>query len=177
MNQEAKNKMNETLASNLAGLGYPGFSHLKHDRKNTPAEVVLYALKASDLEPRVTEALPWVLYAYPDLDWEWLVRESLLNEVQNRLGFLTNLARRLAEESGAVVVATLLGMKEAVLDQSRLEREDTLCHESMTQVERRWLSSSRSKEAQHWRLLTDLKLEHLSYSSASRQWKARTIRR
>ena len=150
------------LACDLAALGYPGFSHLKHDRTKSPAEVVLAALKVSDLEPRVTEGLPWVLYAYPDLDWEWLVREAVLHELQNKLGFLANVARRLAEELGGSEAVKTLSEYEAVLDQSRLVREETLCHESITQVERKWLMLNRPKEAEHWGLLTDLSPEHLS---------------
>src|SRR5204862_2965596 len=44
-------------------LGYPGFTHLRPRRwalKN-PAEVLLAALAQDDLEPRLVEALPWLL--------------------------------------------------------------------------------------------------------------------
>jgi hypothetical protein len=44
-------------------------------------------------------------------------------------------------------------------------REDTLCHESMTEAERRWLRERRPEEARHWNLLTGLVPEHLSYAS------------
>ena len=156
-------KDNESLASDLAALGYPGFSHLKASSRRAPAEVVLSALQVSNLEPRLVEALPWVLSACRDLDWQWLVREALLNKLQNKLGFLTNVARRAAEKLGRSETAKLLREQEAVLERSRLPTEETLCHDSQTQAERRWLKSNRSKEAEHWGLLTDLVPEHLNH--------------
>jgi hypothetical protein len=122
---------------------------------------VLSALQVSNLEPRLVEALPWVLLECQDLEWELLLREALANELQNKLGFLTNVARRLAEVSGKVETAKLLRQCEALLEESRLPTEGTLCHESITPVERKWLRSNRPREAEHWRLLTDLSPEHL----------------
>ena len=98
----------DTLASDLAALGYPGLSYLKSRRKRNPAEVVLSALSAKNLEARLAEALPWVLLEYPDLDWRWLVRAAKTNDLQNKLGFLTNVARRLAEKLGNDDTAALL---------------------------------------------------------------------
>jgi hypothetical protein len=155
---------NDELAIDLAALGYPGFSYLKTSSRKAPAEVVLSALQVAHLEARLVEALPWVLLECGDLDWDWLVRGALLDDLQNKLGFLTNLARRLAERSGRAETARLLTDLEAVLEASRLPTEGTLCHDSITEVERRWLKSNRSKEAEHWGLLTDLVPEHLSYS-------------
>lgn len=159
---------NETsLAADLAALGYPGFSHLKKGRKKNPAEVLLAALSAQDLNSRVTEALPWILLEYPDLDWQSLIREVKVRDLQNRLGFLISVARKVAEQRGDDFKAELLRSKEAALARSRLLLEDTLCHNSLTAVERRWLDSARSKEAKYWRLLTDLKPEHLEYASTT----------
>lgn len=152
------------LASDLAALGYRGLSYLRPRRKRNPAEVMLSALKADNLDSRLAEALPWVLLKHPDLNWEWLVRAAKMNDLQNKLGFLTNVARRLAEKLGKDEVASLLREQESVLERSRLVREETLCHESLTQSERRWLKSNRSPEARHWNLLTDLSLEHLSHA-------------
>ena len=81
-NVQAKN--NDALASDLAALGYPGLSYLKPRRKKNPAEVMLLALKADNLDSRLTEALPWVLLKHPDLNWEWLVRAAKVNDVQNK---------------------------------------------------------------------------------------------
>ncbi|HEY8226746.1 MAG TPA: helix-turn-helix transcriptional regulator [Pyrinomonadaceae bacterium] len=155
---------NNALASALAGLGYPGLSYLKARRKRNPAEVMLSALKFENLDTRLAEALPWVLLKHPDLNWEWLVRAAKVNDLQNKLGFVTSVARRLAEKLGKHETVSLLGEQESTLERSRLAREDTLCHDSLTQSERRWLQSNRSDEAKHWNLLTDLTPENLSHA-------------
>ncbi len=165
MDRDAQSVENDRLAFDLAALGYPGFSYLTAYSKRNPAEVLLSALQVANLDSRVAEALPWVVLQYPDLDWRWLVREARLNEVQNKLGFLTSLARRVAEASGLLQTTKQLKEWEAVLERGRLPREETLCHDSLTQAERTWLRSNRSKEAEHWDLLTDLSPEHLSHIS------------
>ena len=157
-------KGEDALASDLAGLGYPGLSYLKSRRKRNPADVMLFALIAKNLDSRLIEALPWVLLKHPDLNWEWLVRSAKVNDLQNKLGFVTNVARRLAEKLGKHETASLLREQELVLETSRLVREETLCHDSLTQSERRWLQANRSDEAKHWNLLTDLSPEHLSHA-------------
>jgi hypothetical protein len=153
-----------TLASDLAALGYPGLSYLNSRRKKNPAEVVLCALKSKNLDTRLVEALPWVLLEHPELDWHWLMSAAKVNDLQNKLGFLTNVARRLAERLGRNETAKLLKIEELVLERSRLIQEETLCNESLTQAERRWLKSNRSNEARHWKLLTDLSPDHLSHA-------------
>jgi transcriptional regulator with XRE-family HTH domain len=153
------------LALELASLGYPGLSYLKPRRRKNPAGVLLSALAAGDLDSRLVEALPWVVWKFPDLDWRWLTGAAKLHDVQNRLGFVTNVARRLAEGSGERDKAALLGQREADLERSRLAREDTLCHDSLTESERRWLRKHRPAEAKHWGLLTDISPEHLSYAA------------
>ncbi|MGZ5434825.1 MAG: helix-turn-helix domain-containing protein [Pyrinomonadaceae bacterium] len=160
---ELKNE--NSLANDLAALGYPGFSHLKRGRKRNPAEVLLSALSAKDLNSRLVEALPWLLLEYPHLNWPRLTNAVKVRDLQNRLGFVTSLARRVAEKQGALEKAELLRQHESSLERSRLVREDTLCQESLTNVERKWLDTSRPPEAKYWRLLTDLVPEHLSYAS------------
>ena len=160
-----QHKDEDALAADLAALGYPGFSHLKPRRKKkNPAEVLLSALSARDLNSRLTEALPWVLLKYPHLDWQSLVKAVKVRDLQNRLGFVTCVARRLAENLGENEKAELLRSQELLLERSRLMLEDTLCHESLTKAERKWLDTSRPAEAKYWRLLTDLTPEHLSYA-------------
>ena len=160
----------DELATDLATLGYPGMSHLKSVRrrkawrKKNPAEVLASAMQVGDLDSRLTEALPWVLLEFPELDWQWLVSTAKLSDLQNRLGFLTSVARRLAEKRGDNDKAKLLAQRESLLKRSRLAREDTLCHESLTKAERNWLRDRRPDEAKHWGLLTDLSPEHLSYA-------------
>jgi hypothetical protein len=46
-------------ARQLAGLGYPGFAHLRAERTN-PAALMVQALVQQDLEVRLIEALPWI---------------------------------------------------------------------------------------------------------------------
>ncbi|HEX9002364.1 MAG TPA: hypothetical protein VGB07_20825, partial [Blastocatellia bacterium] len=93
-----------------------------------------------------------------------LTNAAKLNDLQNRLGFVVNVARRLAERQGEREKVALLAQQEMTLERSRLFREDTLCHDSLTAAERRWLRKNRPPEARHWRLLTDLSPEHLDYA-------------
>ena len=83
---------------------------------------------------------------------------------QNKLGFVTCVARRLAEKRKETDKVELLRKQELILERSRLFLEDTLCHDSLTQAEKRWLETNRSDEAKYWRLLTDLSPEHLNYA-------------
>jgi transcriptional regulator with XRE-family HTH domain len=152
-----------TLARDLGALGYSGFAYLRGGRRKNPAETLLSALSTRDLETRVTEGLPWLLLTYPDLDWKWLVSGAKEKGVQNRLGFLTNFARRVAERNGESNKAELLRKYEARLEPFRLFEEQTLCHDSMTKSEKLWLEENRPVEAKHWRVLTDLSPEHVRY--------------
>jgi hypothetical protein len=156
----------DALAADLASLGYPELSHLKRKRRGkNPAEVLLSALSAGDLDSRLVEALPWVVMTFPEVDWRWLVAAAKLHDLQNRLGFVTAVARRLAEAKGEREKAALLERRESELVRSRLAREDTLCHDSLTGAERRWLRGHRTPEAKRWNLLTDLSEEHLSHAA------------
>jgi transcriptional regulator with XRE-family HTH domain len=163
----------DKLGAELAALGYPGFAHVRGRARRNPAEVLLNALSKSDVDTRVVEGLPWLAFTYADLDWDWAVRNAKLHDLQNRLGFVTTLAGRLGASQG---VAPALGrqpgdeqrlrrLKEyaAVLDRSRLVKEDTLCHDSLTEAERKWLRVNRPAEAVHWNLLTDMKAENLPH--------------
>ncbi|MBI3207797.1 MAG: helix-turn-helix transcriptional regulator [Candidatus Solibacter usitatus] len=154
-----------SLAAALASLGYPGFRRLAGVPPQNPASILLASLAERDVEVRVLEALPWLAIQYPNLDWAWLMREAKLRDVQNRLGFVVMLARQVAEKRGDVVVASRLRKVEDTLDQVRLVREDTLCQESLSDAERRWLRQTRPSEAGHWNLLTDLNSRHLPYAA------------
>lgn len=153
----------DRLAGELAALGYPGFSHLRRRVRRNPAEVLLRALNQSDLDSRVVEGLPWLAARYADLDWNWAVRNAKLADRQNRLGFVATMAGKLAEVSGQEASARRLQEYVAILDRSRMVREDTLCRESMTNTEKNWLKESRSEDALHWNLLTDMRPEHLQH--------------
>ncbi len=153
------------LAAALAALGYPGFAYLKLGRHVNPAQLLFAALNMPDLEPRLAEALPWMVWQFPDLDWQWLVPELKLHDLQNRCGFVVALAREVAVQKGPEATASKLARVEKQLEQSRLVREDTLCRESMTEAERRWLRRTRPRLAEHWNLLSGLASEHLSYAA------------
>jgi transcriptional regulator with XRE-family HTH domain len=151
----------ERVRRDLAALGYPGFAHHQHGTRRNPAEVLLHALNEDDLETRASEGLPWLALQYSDLDWDWLVDGVKLRDRQNRLGFVVTLAEQLAERQNASTRRRKLLEYAAVLDRSRLVREDTFCHESLTQAERHWLRVNRPPEAAHWNLLTDMRAETL----------------
>ena len=151
-----KNVTPEVLARDLASLEYPGFAHLRgHGRKVNPAEFLLTALSQPNLEARVAEGLPWLVLRYPDLNFDWLVREARARILQNRLGFVVTLARQAAGRND-------LQPLEQTLADSKLEKEDSFCKE-LSEPERRWLREHRSKEARQWNLLSDLRPDALRY--------------
>ena len=152
-----------SLAAGLASLRYPGFRQLSGAPIRNPATILLGAIVSSHVEVRVLEALPWLAVEYHGLNWEWLVRESKLRDVQNRLGFVVTLAEQVAERRGDGAVAAHLHEIGQILERARLVREDTLCQESLSDAERRWLRQRRPIEAEHWNLLTDVKVEGLPY--------------
>jgi hypothetical protein len=154
------------LAHQLASLGYPGFAHLRGGGyRANPATVVLDALLQRNLETRLAEALPWVVATYPNLQWDWLVQQAKLNDIQNRLGFVVDLAKAVAQKSQHQSELAKLSEVSHLLERSLLAREDTLCRESMSEVERNWLAENRSPYAKRWNLLSGLAPEHLSYGA------------
>lgn len=154
------------LAEALAQFGYPGLRHLAPGPgvPRNPAEVVSAALQSPSLEARLVEALPWLLFEYPDLDWPWLVRETKLHDRQNRLGYLVGLARQLAERAKQPDTAHRLREAERALESSRLAREDSFAGNTLSNAERRWLRRQRPPAARHWNLLTDLTVEQLDHA-------------
>jgi len=156
----------DRLRAELAALGYPAFAHLRSRKRRNPAEVLDSALNESDLDTRVTEGLPWLVFRYADMDWDWLVMRAKLSDRQNRLGFVATLAVQLGAKSAKTEQFHKVNEYLAVLDRSRLAREDTLCHDSLTETEREWLRQNRTAEAAHWNLLTDMKAENLPHAQA-----------
>jgi transcriptional regulator with XRE-family HTH domain len=154
------------LAAQLAALGYPGLAYRTPRRApDNPAGVLLAALSHQHLEMRLVEALPWLVWRYPEMNWPWLINAAKLRDCQNRLGFVVGLARQLAEQNGETIKAALLQQTEAALAQSRLAREDTLCHAGLSTAERNWLRGQRPPEAAFWNLLTDMAAAQLSYAA------------
>jgi len=158
----------QTLAKQFAALGYEGFAYLRsHSWRKNPAEVLVKALAQPELEARLVEALPWLLVRYPDVDTTWLVEQSKRLNLQNRLGFVTALARRVVEQQhpgDRKRVRSLKKLEEA-LEPSKLAQVSTLSKASLGTREQQWLEENRSEEAKHWNLLTDWKPEMLPYAA------------
>jgi len=151
------------LPSLLGSLGYPGFAYLGGSRALTnPAVVVLAALRSPETPARVVEALPWVLLEFPDLDWNWLLDQAKLGNLQNRLGFVVTLAREVAERKNDASAVARLERAERVLGDARLAREDTLGRR-LTEPERSDLRQHRPATAAHWNVLTRLEAADLRY--------------
>jgi transcriptional regulator with XRE-family HTH domain len=159
--RETRCRDDSFFASDLGALGYEGFSHLRGAAKTNPADLLMDALDRDNLDSRVTEALPWLPIAYPEMDWNWLTRNAKLRDRQNRLAFVVALASEVAGKKGDGVLAGALDERVRKLEPSRLAAEGTLCRESMTQAERKWLRAHRSRTASYWNLLTDLTPDQL----------------
>jgi len=157
----------DDLVRDLGVLGYPGFSYMRSVRRKrkNPSDVLLAALAQQDLEARLVEALPWLLLKYADVDRDWLVKEAKLRNLQNRLGFVTSLARRLAEKADDHSKAQALGALEQELDRSRLDREEAF-KAVLPEPERRWMEQHRPEESKRWKVLTDWTADTLRYASA-----------
>jgi transcriptional regulator with XRE-family HTH domain len=162
---EVQSTSPDELERKLASLGYPGFAHVSSETMSNPAEVVLSAVVTPDLDTRLVESLPWVLSAYTDMDWPWLRDRAKVHNAQNRLGYLVHLAaqgsRSLPTQQN---VGTVLSQWKEQLEEARLEREGTLCRDSMPEPERRWLRENRPDAAAHWKLLTSLTADQLAYA-------------
>ena len=156
----------QNLPQQLSVLGYPGFAYLRGAQKRNPAEVLVTALAQDDLESRVTEALPWLLLRYQEMNSDWLLQQARLHNLSNRLGFVVALAKAVANaaETTAMRYAPLNEL-EARLQESRLDKEDTLCQSLLSQREREWLRETRPPEAAYWHLITDWRPEHLQYAA------------
>jgi hypothetical protein len=153
------------LAEALSTLGYPGFSYLRsHAARKHPNEFLLTALAQKSLDGRVAEALPWVVVNSAELN-SWLVENARKFNLQNRLGFVASLARRIADKMNVLRKTTELNHFQLLLDDSRLMKEDYFYRPPRTESERQWLKANRTDDATHWNLLTDMKPEHLQYAS------------
>ena len=151
------------IAEQLTRLGCPGLGGRGRGAQRNPAEALLTALAQAELERRLVQALPWLFLRYPEMDAAWLLDRAKLLDLQNRLGFIVSLAREVREARGEALPQNLAEL-EAALEHSRLARFGTLCQSSMSEDEGRWLFEHRSRQAQRWNLLTDLKAEDLPYA-------------
>jgi transcriptional regulator with XRE-family HTH domain len=163
---DAKNgasKSKDLLASQLAALGYPMFSHLKKSKKVNPAAVLTFALRENELDSRVVEALPWLIFIFSDLDWARVIESAKLSNAQNRLGFLLSLALDLAKQKKDEEKSAVFKRVLSALDESRLVRNDSFNRKSLTGAETKWLIKNRPKRARYWRILSNLSARHLDY--------------
>jgi transcriptional regulator with XRE-family HTH domain len=153
------------LGRQLAALGYPGFAYLRGGWRRNPAEVLLAALADKNVEPRVVEALPWLLLNYSDLNREWLTKQARLLNLSNRLGFIVTLAKNICESKGGASSNNYrqLAALENELGKSRLANEELFGRTSVSKIEEDWLRANRPPEAAYWHLLTDWRPEHLQY--------------
>ena len=148
----------------LGSLGYPGFAYLSDPNAlANPAAVLLAGLQQKHVPARVTEALPWLLVTFADMDWNWLVDQAKLANVQNRLGFLVTLARELTHKRGDLVAMNRLLAVERRLEEARLAKEDAFGR-TLTETECRYLRDQRPPAAAHWNLLTRLRVDDLRYA-------------
>jgi transcriptional regulator with XRE-family HTH domain len=159
----------QRLAEYMALLGYPGYAYLRpHVAKRNPGEVLLTALAQNNLESRLVEALPWLLLRYWEMDFAWVVEHAKKLDLQNRLGFVTSLARKVSEANPQNEPRTrALAELESTLNRSRLAREDDFLRPARNHVERQWLMQNRPEDARHWNLVTDLRPEHLGYDAST----------
>jgi transcriptional regulator with XRE-family HTH domain len=152
---------NDEVAEAIASLGYPKFSHLQKAAQINPAQVLFSALRKDNLDSRIAESLPWLVYTFYELDWDRLMKYAKIFDLQNRLGFVVNLARQTAEKVGDDKKIVVLSEVETNLEKSRLLKEDVLANESITNAERTFLKTNRLPEAKFWRVLSDLSIENL----------------
>ena len=142
----------DTFRAQLAALGYPGFAHVPPSRAKVTADALLFSvLAAPDADPRVVEALLWLVRKYAkQLDFAWLVRQAKLQDLQNRLGFILQAAAVQSPEASSAI---------AQLERARLLQEATLCWDAMPPATRQWMRAHRTPLAQHWNILTRLQLQ------------------
>jgi hypothetical protein len=152
-------------ADRLASLGYPHFAYRRQSGKlSNPSEVLLLTLAMEPADPRLTEAMPWLLLNFDGFNQEQLVTAARELNIQNRLGFIVSIAKTVAESSPALShrVQELMAL-ESALEPYRLAREDDFGQSFRSERLRSWIMRSRSKAAAHWNLVSDLSPEHLPY--------------
>jgi hypothetical protein len=82
--------------------------------------------------PRVTEALPWLPFHFPEMNWKWPTSQTKARDRQNRLAYVALLASDVAKRRGDTQLANQLRSHVAELERSRLANEDTLAHSGVT---------------------------------------------
>jgi transcriptional regulator with XRE-family HTH domain len=142
----------DLFRAQLSALGYPGFAHVAKARTRTrPDNLLMTVLAQPDADARVVEALPWVVATFKNqFDFGAMVRQAKLHNLQNRLGFVLQVAAVDTPDG-------LTAVRE--LERARLLQEDTLCWDSMPAATREWMRANRAPLAEHWNVLTRLRAE------------------
>ena len=67
--------------------------------------------------------------------------------------------------SGKLTVEEKDGENELIsdLEKSRLVREDSFRRNNLTETEKNWLKTNRTKDARFWKVLSNLSVENLDY--------------
>ncbi len=146
----------DRYARQLSVLGYPGFAHIPPAKnKSRPDVFLLSVLSQPDVDARVAEGLPWLVREY-SAQWnlKWLVRQAKLRNLQNRLGFVLQIADVQTPEISAAIQE---------LESARLPAETTYCWDTMPMPVRDWMRVNRTPLAEHWNVLTRVRREHLSH--------------
>jgi transcriptional regulator with XRE-family HTH domain len=137
-------------------------------RVKNPAAVIISILARRQVAPSVMAGVPWLLLSHTGLDTGWLADQARRRNLQNRLGFLTDLAIELAQArarsdpEGANPALPALTALRADLETSRLANEGTLAR-VLTPAERQFFEAHRSDAARHWHLATGLTAAQLPY--------------
>lgn len=140
----------DRFRAQLSALGYPGFAHIAKSRtRPRPGNLLMTVLAKSDVDARVVEALPWLVATFESqFDFGAIVRQAKLQNLQNRLGFVLQVAA-VETPDGLTAIRDL--------ERARLLQEDTLCWDSMPEATRGWMRANRTPIAEHWNILTRLK--------------------
>lgn len=158
-----------------------------------PAAVIVAILSRRQVAPSVMAAIPWVLVTHADLDAPWLVDQARRRNLQNRLGFLTDLALDVARARDArhgprpspddspdrdgnrtsISRADSSDRDEpdivARLESLRADLETSrlanvdTLARELTAAERQFFEEHRGAAARHWNLLTGLTIAQLPY--------------
>lgn len=151
------------VARELASLGYEGYAYLRSSPRLNPAELLLRTLRHPALEARLVAGLPWLVLNHVDMDWQWVLDQARVRNLQNRVGFVLSLAQQLALRLNRKQEANKLGTMQQALEESRLAKEDAFSG-SLTEAEKRWLREQRSEDAKHWNVLTDVSVDTLAHA-------------
>lgn len=144
----------DLFRSQLSALGYPGFAHVAKSRTRTrPDNLLMTVLARPDADARVVEAMPWLVATFKSqFDFGSMVRRAKLQNLQNRLGFVLQVASVDTPDG-------LMAVRE--LERARLLQADTLCWDSMPAATREWMRANRTPLAEHWNVLTRLGAEDI----------------